>query len=88
LSDTAELMRSRLAALDPEDIEIVDESAAHAGHAGAVSGGGHYHLTIVSPRFTGQNVVNRHRLIYQALGDLMGNRIHALSISALTPDQL
>lgn len=85
--NTAESIRSRLASLAPEQLEITDESTAHAGHAGAASGGGHFHLTIVSNRFAGHNAVGRHRLIYQALGDLMGSQIHALSITALTPDE-
>lgn len=82
------LMRERLAALHPDQMEITDESAAHAGHAGAASGSGHFQLTIVSNRFAGQNAVARHRLVYLALGDLMGSRIHALSITALTPEEL
>lgn len=86
--DAAEHIRERLASLAPEQIEITDESAAHAGHAGAASGGGHFHITIVSNRFAGHNAVGRHRLIYQALGDLMGSQIHALSITAVTPDEL
>jgi BolA protein len=85
---TAERIRERLASLAPEQVEITDDSAAHAGHAGAASGGGHFHLTIVSNRFAGQTAVGRHRLIYQALGDLMGSHIHALSITALAPDEL
>lgn len=88
MSDTIELMRARLAALAPEQVEIGDESALHAGHAGARSGGGHFQLTIISKHFDGQNAVARHRAIYQALGDLMGSRIHALSITVLTPDEL
>jgi BolA family transcriptional regulator, general stress-responsive regulator len=86
--DTAARIRERLASLSPEQVEITDESTAHAGHAGAAAGGGHFHLTIVSNRFAGHNAVGRHRLIYQALGDLMGGHIHALSITALTPDEL
>lgn len=85
---TTDLMRDRLASLVPDQLEITDESAAHAGHAGAASGGGHFHLVIVSNRFAGHNAVGRHRLVYQALGDLMGSRIHALSITALAPDEL
>lgn len=81
-------MKARLASLDPQHVDIVDESALHAGHAGARSGGGHYQLTIISAAFAGQNAVGRHRTIYQALGDLMRGRIHALSITALTPDEL
>ena len=65
----------------------MDDSAKHAGHAGAASGGGHYQLTIVSKQFAGKPQVARHRLIYQALGDMMQRQIHALSITAYTPDQ-
>lgn len=81
-------IESRLrAALAPESIDVVDESAAHAGHEGAKSGGGHYALTIVSPRFAGQSALARHRLVYQALGEMMQRDIHALKITALTPDE-
>lgn len=86
-TDTMGEMKARLAALNPQHLEIVDESALHAGHAGAKSGGGHYQLTIISAAFAGQNAVGRHRLIYQALGDLMSKHIHALSITALTPEE-
>lgn len=88
MSDTIALMRQRLDALQPESVDILDDSAKHAGHAGAASGGGHFHLTIVSKHFAGKPQVARHRLIYQALGDLMPAQIHALSIAAYTPDQL
>ncbi len=71
--------------LCPEKIEITDNSAAHAGHAGARNGGGHFHVLIVSNKFEGQSLVKRHQLIYQALGDLMKQQIHALGIDALTP---
>ncbi|MGR8978991.1 MAG: BolA family protein [Gammaproteobacteria bacterium] len=74
-------------ALTPEVLEIIDNSAAHAGHAGARSGGGHYHVTIVSDAFEGKSMVQRHQLIYQALGDLMKQQIHALGINALTPSE-
>lgn len=87
-TDTITEMKARLAGLDPQHVEVVDESALHAGHAGARSGGGHYQLTIISAAFAGQNAVGRHRLIYQALGDLMRGRVHALSITALTPEEL
>ena len=80
-------MRDRLAALDPVKIEIIDDSAMHAGHAGARSGGGHFRLTIVSPRFAGCRTMERHRLVYDALGPLMKREIHALSIDARTPDE-
>jgi BolA protein len=87
-SDTITEIRSRLAALMPLQVELIDESAQHAGHAGAKSGGGHYQLTIISPTFTGKNIVARHRAIYQAMGDLMSTRVHALSISAYAPEEL
>ncbi|HNH88971.1 MAG TPA: BolA family protein [Thiobacillaceae bacterium] len=77
-------MTARLAALDPRNLEIVDDSARHAGHAGAKSGG-HYQLTLVSPAFAGLSLVARHRLVYQTLGDMMDGKIHALSITALAP---
>lgn len=80
-----ERIRERLAAALPSElIEIGDDSALHAGHAGARDGGGHYRLTIVSPAFEGRNTVARHRMIYQALGDMMKTDIHALAIRALT----
>ncbi len=84
---TAERMRGRLAALAPETLDIADESAMHAGHEGARGGGGHYALTIVSPKFDGQSTVARHRMIYVALGDLMQREIHALSIRAFAPGE-
>jgi BolA protein len=88
LNNTAELMRERLAELNPVTLEIIDESAAHAGHAGAQSGGGHFRLIIVSEQFAGMNAVARHRAIYRLLGELMDQRIHALSINALTPSEV
>jgi BolA protein len=84
---TREKMRELLAALDPLALDIVDDSAKHAGHAGAKSGGGHYRLNIVSPQFTGKNTVSRHRLVYGALAPLMQHEIHALAIAALAPGE-
>ncbi len=78
----------RLQTLAPESLNLEDESSLHAGHAGAASGGGHYRLTIVSPRFAGLNSVARHRLVYESLGALMKGPIHALAITALTPEEL
>lgn len=86
--NTADLIRERLAALDPETLELEDESAQHKGHAGAAGGGGHYRLTIVSPRFDSLSTLARHRLVYDTLGELMQREIHALSITALTPEEL
>ncbi len=74
--------------LAPDSLEIVDESAQHAGHAGARGGGGHFAATIVSKRFEGLNAIQRHRLVYEALGDLMKTDIHALSVRALTPKEM
>ncbi len=88
MNDMISEMKQRLAVLAPEHIEIVDESALHAGHAGARSGGGHYQLTMIAAAFAGQNSMARHRAVYQALGDLMTTRIHALSITALAPGEL
>ncbi len=88
MSDTVALLQVALQALQPEHLEIEDDSAAHAGHAGARSGGGHYNLLIVSSRFAGLGSVARHRLVYATLGDLMQTRVHALAIRALTPDEL
>ena len=82
-ADRVTLIRERLtAALAPEHIEIVDESAQHAGHAGARSGGGHFAVTLVSSAFDGKGPLERHRMVYAALGDLMQREIHALSIKA------
>jgi BolA protein len=80
-------MRARLAALEPLKVELRDESAQHAGHAGArPSGGSHWQLTIVSEAFRGKTAVARHRMVYEALGDLMKQDIHALKIEASTPE--
>ena len=74
-------------AIKPETLEILDNSAAHAGHAGARSGGGHYNVTIIADVFEGKSLVQRHQLIYQALGDLMKQQIHALGINAISPSE-
>lgn len=84
-----QIIEARLrAAFAPVRLEVTDDSAAHAGHAGAKSGGGHYSVTIVSQRFDGQSPLVRHRLIYQALGELMTREIHALQIQAISPNEL
>jgi len=72
----------------PQKIQVRDDSRLHAGHEGAKSGGGHFAVTIVSPAFQGKNPVQRHQMIYQALGDMMKKEIHALSIQAFTPEEL
>jgi BolA protein len=84
----AEDIRRRLGAFAPVRMELVDESAQHAGHAGAAPGGNtHWNLTIVSAAFAGKPTVARHRMIYQALGELMQNPIHALTIRARAPGE-
>jgi BolA protein len=88
VSDAAALeatIRERLATLAPSALELIDESHLHAGHAGARSGGRHYRLSIVSEQFDGRRTMERHRIIYAALGDLMQHDIHALSITARAP---
>ena len=78
---------SRLQALAPSALHIEDESAMHAGHAGN-SGGGHFKLNITSSHFSEKSQIMRHRIIYQALADLIPSKIHALSIQALAPNEL
>ena len=88
-ADRAAVLRTRISeALAPVELEITDESARHAGHAGAASGGGHYIVHIVSAAFEGKNLIQRHRLVYDAVGDMMQSEIHALSIQARTPEEL
>lgn len=81
-------MREKLASLHPVALEVEDESAQHAGHAGSrPSGGSHWRLAIVSEAFRGKSAVARHRMVYEALGDLMKRDIHALRIEASAPEQ-
>jgi len=93
VSSPASLRAARIrdllnAALAPSVLELTDESALHAGHAGAASGGSHFRLKIVSPRFEGQRLVMRHRLVYDSLHEMMHTEIHALAITALAPSEL
>ena len=76
-----------MAGLASESIDIADESAFHAGHAGAASGGGHYRLHLVSARFEGVSKVGRHRLVYDCLSEMMQKEIHALAMTLLTPKE-
>jgi BolA protein len=82
-----EKIRAALQALAPLHLVIEDDSEAHAGHAGAASGRGHFSVEIVSARFAGQPALARHRLVYDALGELMQTDIHALSLRALAPGE-
>lgn len=84
---TADAMRAALAALEPTVVEIADDSHKHKGHAGARGGGGHYRLTVVSPRFAGLSTMQRHRMVYDSLALLMQREIHAVSITARTPEE-
>lgn len=85
----ADDIKQRLGALSPSRLELLDESAKHAGHAGARPGGNtHWKLTIVSAAFAGSSTVARHRMIYEALGELMQDPIHALSINARAPGEI
>jgi len=84
----ADEIRDRLSVLEPESLEVFDDSADHAGHAGArESSGGHFQVVIISPRFVGLSRIARHRLVYDPLRDLMPARIHALAIDAHAPDE-
>lgn len=88
MNEMIDLIRHNLTTqLKPELLEIIDNSAAHAGHVGAQKGGGHYNVTIVSDAFEKKTLVQRHQLIYSALGDMMKHDIHALGINAQTPTE-
>jgi BolA protein len=84
----AERIEGKLSALNPESLEVVDESAAHAGHEGARAGGGHYRLVIVARAFEGKPAQLRHRMVYEALGPMMKHEIHALAIKAYAPGEI
>ena len=84
-----ETIRTRLqSALQAATCEVEDESAQHAGHAGAASGGGHYRVRLVSTVFEGKNRLIRHRLVYDCLADMMHKEIHALAITAIAPSEI
>jgi BolA protein len=73
--------------LDPDHLEVIDDSHRHAGHAGAADGRGHFTVLIVSQRFAGLGTLKRHKLVYEVVGDMMTTDIHALSIQALAPGE-
>lgn len=88
-TDRLERIRAQLAgALPVTAVELIDDSHRHAGHAGARDGRGHFRLRIVSSAFAGLRPLQRHQLVYRALDELMRTDIHALSITALTPEEL
>jgi len=80
-------IKTRLQTLEPTTLDLIDESALHAGHQGN-GGGGHYKLNITSSHFCGKSQIMRHRLVYQALADLIPHKIHALSIHAIATDEV
>ena len=98
-AERVEMIRQRLTeALEPETLDIedgkakglsnalLDHSASHAGHASA-GGGGHFNVIIVSDKFNGLNLIKRHRMVYDAVADIMNTEIHALSMKTYTPDE-
>jgi BolA protein len=86
--DRADRLTRRLEeALSPEHLEVIDDSHRHAGHAGAADGRGHFTVLVVSPQFAGLATIKRHKLVYDAVGDMMKTDIHALSIQALAPGE-
>ncbi len=86
-AERVDMIRQRLmSALQPESLDIEDDSARHAGHASA-GGGGHFNVVIVSDRFVGLGLIKRHRMVYDAVADMMNSEIHALSMKTYTPDE-
>jgi BolA protein len=73
--------------LEPVQLEVIDDSHRHAGHAGAADGRGHFTVLVVSKRFENLGTLKRHKLVYEAVGDMMTTDIHALSIQALAPGE-
>ncbi len=84
---TAEIRTALERALAPASIEIFDDSARHAGHAGAREGG-HFRVTLISAAFEGRAQLERHRMVYAAVASMMGRGIHALNIVARTPEEI
>ena len=78
-----EIERILRESFDPVHLEIRDDSALHAGHPGATSGGGHYHVVIVSKRFEGLSLLQQHSLVNDAVRELFGDRIHALGLRTI-----
>ncbi len=92
MSDAAQgraerIVRELQQALHSDQVELIDDSHLHAGHAGARDGRGHFRVRVISPDFDGLRTLQRHQLVYRALGELMQTDLHALSITALTPDE-
>ncbi len=83
----AATLEQRLAPLAPVELRIQDDSAQHAGHAGAASGGRHFSVTIVSEHFHGLSRIARHRAVLARVGDLIPHPVHALAIRAYAPGE-
>ncbi len=89
MTDRVEAIREKIqAAFTPDQLDIIDESHLHAGHAGAKDGKGHFNVSIVSDQFAEKSLINRHKMVYEALADLMETDIHALSIKAKTQEEV
>ena len=88
LDRCAEIQSRLRQSLAPLELDVRDDSAAHAAHAGARDGRGHFTVRIVSSAFERRPRIERHRMVYAALSDLMQTDIHALSITALTPEEI
>ena len=87
MTAVAATLKERLTALAPLVFELADDSAEHAGHAGAAAGGGHFSLLIVSEQFAGLTRLARHRAVLERVGDLIPHPVHALAIRAYAPDE-
>ena len=88
MSRVGRIQTALQAAFAPQQLEVKDDSHRHAGHAGASDGRGHFKVLVVSEAFAGKAPLARHRAVYAALGEMMETDIHALSIKALTPQEL
>lgn len=88
MNTRTDMIRNHLSALEPERLEVEDQSHLHAGHASARAGGGHFAVLIVSQHFSGKSLLERHRMVYRALRNAMQTEIHALSIQAYAPGEL
>lgn len=85
---TTDRIEARLReALAPAHLEILDDGAKHAGHTGAAGGGGHFSVVIVAGAFRGRSALERHRAVYQALGDLLEREVHALALQTFDPEE-
>ena len=87
-AERQEAIRARLEhAFEPQELMVKDQSQLHVGHPGAQSGKGHFDVTVVAAAFEGASRIQRHQMVYDALGDLLETDIHALRIRALTPSE-